>query len=92
MRMTTETTGAVSLMDAWLPHLIEPGSVLVLNNAADDGGVDTFCALLHCPFCQRLVVVTEEQFSGEKLVTCGAVDCPATFFLHDGMPVLKNQN
>lgn len=92
MRMTAENTGAVSLMDAWLPHLIEPGSVMVLNNAADDGRMDSFCALLHCPFCQRLVVVTEEQFSGERAVTCGATDCPATFFLHDGMLVPQDQN
>ncbi|MGH9533926.1 MAG: hypothetical protein ACRD2E_03610 [Terriglobales bacterium] len=79
-------------MDAWLPHLIEPGSVLVLNNAADDGSASSFCALLHCPFCERLVVVTEQQFSGEAAVTCGAADCPATFFLQDGMPVLTTQN
>lgn len=87
-----QTTGAVNLMDAWLPHLIEPGSVLVLNNAADDGSAGSFCALLHCPCCTRLVVVTEQQFAGEAAVTCGAGDCPATFFLQDGMPLLNMQN
>lgn len=78
---------AVTFMDSWLPHLVEPGSVLVLTNSTDDNSAESFCALLHCPFCSRLVVVTEQQFSGETAVICGAKDCPATFFLRDGMPV-----
>lgn len=79
---------AVNFVDSWLPHLVEPGSVLVMTNTADDtNGAESFCALLHCPFCARLVVVTEQQFSGEAGVTCGAKDCPATFYLRDGLPV-----
>ncbi|HZT72050.1 MAG TPA: hypothetical protein VE996_00175 [Terriglobales bacterium] len=85
---------AIDFKDSWLPHLVEPGSVLVMTNTDDDNSAsESFCALLHCPFCLRLVVVTEQQFSGEAVVTCGAKDCPATFYLRDGLPVdLSMQN
>jgi hypothetical protein len=40
---------------------------------------------MNCPCCGRLEVITEQQFSGESVVTCGASDCPARFFVKDGV-------
>jgi hypothetical protein len=79
---------AVNLFDSWIPNLVEPGSVLVLNSSSDDlAGTGTFCALMNCPCCGRLEVITEQQFQGEAVVTCGASDCPARFFVKDGTPL-----
>ncbi len=79
---------AVNFVDAWIPELIEPGSVLLLNNTSDDlGSGSSFCALLNCPSCGRMEVLTEEQFAGQIPVVCGGVDCPAQFFLRDGKTV-----
>lgn len=79
---------AVNFRDAWLPALVDSGSVLVMTAIGDDrAGAESFCALLRCPACARLLVVTEPQFCGAVAVTCGAEDCPAAFILRDGVPV-----
>jgi hypothetical protein len=76
---------AVTFVDAWIPELIEPGSVLLLNSTTDDpAGASSFCALLNCPNCGRMEVLTEEQFIGRVPIICGGVDCPAQFYLRDG--------
>jgi len=80
---------AVNLVDAWIPDLVEPGSVLLLNNTSDDPGASSsFCALLNCPNCGRMEVLTEDQFAGRAPVVCGGVDCPAQFYLRDGQTML----
>ncbi len=54
---------AVNFWDAWLPALVDSGSVLVMTAIGDDrAGAESFCALLRCPACARLLVVTEPQF------------------------------
>jgi len=79
---------AVTFVDAWIPELIEPGSVLLINNTSDDlGSGSSFCALLNCPNCGRMEVLTEDQFAGRIPVVCGGVDCPAQFYLRDGKTI-----
>lgn len=76
---------AVTFVDAWIPELVEPGSVLLLNSTSDNlEGGSFFCALLNCPNCGRMEVLTEEQFAGRIPIVCGGVDCPAQFYLRDG--------
>lgn len=77
---------AVNFLDAWLPQLVEPGRVLVMPISGDDTGGESVCALLHCPLCARLVVVTEPQMDGAAGVNCGAADCPAAFLLRNDLP------
>lgn len=84
-------TSAVHFVDAWIHDLVEPGSVLLLHNTTDDAsGRLSFCALLNCPNCGRMEVLTEDQFAGRAAVICGGVDCPAQFFLRDGRPELAS--
>lgn len=83
-------TSAVHFVDAWIPRLVEPGSVLLLNNATDDPAANSsYCALLTCPSCGRMELLTEEQFTGHEPVTCGGAGCPAQFFLQDGTPMVE---
>ncbi len=78
---------AVKLMDAWIPSLIEAGSLLVMNATSDrdTGGMN--CGILHCPYCGQLAVITETQMQGQEMITCGGQNCPARFFLRDGQTV-----
>jgi hypothetical protein len=91
--MVGPTFSAVDLVDAWIPSLVEPGSVLVLSSTSDDRKVaGTFCALLNCPFCGRLEMITEEQFNGSEIVTCGGDDCPGRYFVRNGMVDYRASN
>lgn len=82
---------AVNFVDAWIPDLVEPGSVLLLNNTSDDPGASSsFCALLTCPNCGRMEVLTEEQFTGQVPVVCGGLDCPVQFYLREGKTMLRS--
>lgn len=78
---------AVKLMDAWIPSLIEAGSLLVMNAASDRGHGGMNCGMLHCPYCGQLAVITENQMQGMEMITCGGQNCPAHFFLRDGQTV-----
>lgn len=73
----------VQLHDAWIPNLIETGSLLVLDSASD---VHTGlrCGLMYCPACGKLAVITQSQLEEGEEITCGAHNCAAKFYLKDG--------
>ncbi len=82
---------AVKLVDAWIPNLIEPGSMLLMSTCSDGRQQGNgLCALLHCPFCARLVVMTEEQLSDDGVISCGACDCPAHLLNLDEQALLDD--
>ena len=63
---------------------MEPGTIFVLENAGDVGDKDDpYWAVLSCPNCGQLGLVTRKQMAGLVPVICGSDKCPAQFFIRD---------
>jgi hypothetical protein len=77
--------GELSILSEWIPEQMEPGTIFVLENAGQIGDVDDpFWAVLACPDCGQLGLVTRKQVAGLISVMCGSKCCSAEFFIRDG--------
>jgi hypothetical protein len=67
-----------------------PGAMFVLENAGEVGEADDpYWAVLACPACGTLGLITRRQISGLIPIICGSEKCPAQFFLHEGQVVVR---
>jgi len=72
----------INFLNEWIPEQIGPGSVFVLENAGEIGEKeDPFCAVLACPTCGTLGLITRKQIAGLIPVICGSESCSAQFFI-----------
>ncbi len=70
----------------WVPEAMQPGYLFLLPPEAELGprqGSDSFCAVLSCPQCGTLGLITEGQYLGQDSVLCGSGLCSCHFFIHD---------
>jgi len=76
--------GELSILSEWIPEQMEPGTVFVLENAGQVGEKeDPYWAVLSCPSCGTLGLITRKQMAGLLPVICGSSHCPAQFFIND---------
>jgi len=76
--------GELSILSEWIPEQMEPGTVFVLENAGQVGEKeDPFWAVLSCPSCGTLGLITRRQMAGLLPVICGSVDCSTQFFIQN---------
>jgi len=76
--------GELSVLGEWIPEQMEPGTIFVLENAGEMGDQDDpFWAVLACPGCGQLGLVTRKQITGLISVMCGSKRCSAEFFIRD---------
>ncbi len=76
--------GELSILSEWIPEQMVPGTVFVLENAGEVGEKDDpYWAVLSCPSCGILGLITRKQVAGLLPVICGSARCPAQFFIHD---------
>jgi hypothetical protein len=74
----------LSVLNEWIPEQMQPGTVFVLENAGDMGeGEDPYWAVLACPECGTLGLITRRQIVGLIPVICGSGQCSAQFMLQD---------
>ena len=65
--------GELSILSEWIPEQMEPGTIFVLENAGDVGDKDDpYWAVLSCPNCGQLGLVTRKQVAGLIPVICGS--------------------
>jgi hypothetical protein len=63
---------------------MEPGTIFVLENAGQVGDQeDPYWAVLSCPCCGTLGLITRKQIAGLLPVICGSEKCSAQFFIND---------
>lgn len=75
----------LNLLDVWIPEQMEPGTLFMLEQAGDLGKVENpFWAVLACPACGALGLITRQQYAGLESMICGADDCSAEYFLESG--------
>ena len=74
----------INFLNEWIPEQMGPGSVFVLENAGEIGEKDDpYWAVLACPSCATLGLITRKQIAGLVPVICGSETCPAQFFIHN---------
>ncbi len=74
----------VSVLTEWIPEQMGPGAMFVLENAGEVGdNEDPYWAVLACPRCGTLGLITRRQISGLIPVICGSDQCSAQFFLNE---------
>jgi hypothetical protein len=74
----------LNLLSEWIPEQMSPGTLFVLENAGEMGQQDDpYWAVLACPECGTLGLVTRRQINGILPVMCGSDHCSAQFFLKD---------
>jgi len=85
--------GELSVLGEWIPEQMEPGTIFVLENAGEMGEKDDpYWAVLACPVCGQLGLVTRKQVGGLLPVICGSEACSAQFFIHDEQIVPRKPN
>src|SRR5437660_71125 len=74
----------VAVICEWSPEYMEPGTIFVLENAGEVGEKeDPYWAVLSCPDCGTLGLITRKQIAGLLPVICGSGQCSAQFFIND---------
>lgn len=74
----------LSVLTEWIPEQMQPGTLFVLENAGEMGeGEDPYWAVLACPECGTLGLITRRQVAGLVAVICGSDRCSAQFFIRE---------
>ncbi|MGA2989282.1 MAG: hypothetical protein ABSD88_02320 [Candidatus Korobacteraceae bacterium] len=86
LRQETEWGGymvaEINILNEWIPEQMQPGTVFILENAGETGEThDPFWAVLACPACGTLGLITHKQIAGLIPVICGSETCSAQFFI-----------
>ena len=83
----------LNILSEWIPEQMQPGTIFVLENAGEVGeDDDPYWAVLSCPSCGTLGLITRRQIAGLIPVICGSRECPAQFLIHDSDIVPKKPN
>jgi hypothetical protein len=78
----------LDFLNEWIPEQMVPGTLFVLQNAGEIGEKeDPYWAVLSCPSCGTLGLVTRKQIAGLLAVICGSDQCSAQFFIQDNQIV-----
>lgn len=76
--------GELNVLSEWIPEQMGPGTIFVLENAGEVGEKDDpYWAVLSCPECGSLGLITRRQIAGLVPVICGSDACSAQFFIRD---------
>ncbi|MGA2000545.1 MAG: hypothetical protein ABSG52_11160 [Terriglobales bacterium] len=80
----------VDVLNEWIPEQMGPGAMFVLENAGEVGEADDpYWAVLACPACGTLGLITRRQIAGLIPIICGSDKCSAQFFLNEGQVVAR---
>jgi hypothetical protein len=72
----------LQFMEEWIPEKMDPGTVFMLENQAKIGQTQNpYVAVMSCPRCGTLGLITRNQlFCGETMI-CGGEVCSAEYLL-----------
>jgi hypothetical protein len=80
----------LEVLNEWIPEQMIPGTIFVLENAGNVGEKeDPYWAVLSCPSCGTLGLITRKQLGGLLPVICGSQNCSAQFFINDSDIVIR---
>ena len=70
----------LSLLEEWIPEQMRPGTLFLLEQAGDLGKAENpYWAVLACPSCGSLGLITRKQCAGLENMICGSDHCSAEY-------------
>lgn len=77
-------TPELELLAEWIPEQMEPGTLFVLDNPEMIGEAkNPYVAVLACPSCGTLGLITRHQYAGLESLICGGDTCSAEYYLRE---------
>jgi hypothetical protein len=74
----------LSFIDVWVPEQMQPGTLFMLEQTEKLGDAENpYWAVLACPSCGSLGLITRQQCVGLAAMICGSDECSAEYFLED---------
>jgi hypothetical protein len=74
----------LNLLEVWIPEQMQPGTIFLLEQAGELGRAENpYWAVLACPSCGSLGLITRQQCAGLEAMICGSSECSAEYFLEE---------
>jgi len=77
----------LQFLEEWIPERMDPGTVFVLENRDIGYAQDPFVAVMSCPRCGTMGLITRRQLCCGETMICGGDFCSAEYRL-DGEKIL----
>jgi len=72
----------LQFLEEWIPERMDPGTVFVLENQGKLGHAQNpFVAVMSCPRCGTLGLITRRQLCAGEAMICGGDVCSAEYQL-----------
>jgi len=72
----------LNFLEVWIPEQMQPGTLFLLEQGETMGKADNpYIAVLACPSCGSLGLITRQQCAGLESMICGSDKCSAEYFL-----------
>jgi hypothetical protein len=72
----------LQFLEEWIPERMDPGTVFVLENQARLGQAQNpFVAVMSCPRCGTMGLITRRQLCNSEAMICGDDFCSAEYQL-----------
>ena len=72
----------LQFLEEWIPERMDPGTIFVLENQAKLGQAQNpYVAVMSCPRCGTLGLITHRQLYGGEPMICGGDACSAEYRL-----------
>ena len=72
----------LQFLEEWIPERMDPGTVFVLENRKNLGHAQNpFIAVMSCPRCGTMGLITLRQLQGGETMICGGDFCSAEYQL-----------
>ena len=70
----------LQFLEEWIPERMDPGTVFLLQNQSKLGHAQNpFVAVLSCPRCGTIGLITRRQLFAGEIMICGADACSAEY-------------
>lgn len=74
----------LQFLEEWIPERMDPGTVFVLENQTLLGHAQNpYVAVMSCPECGTMGLITRRQLLGRETMICGGNMCSAEYRLDD---------
>jgi hypothetical protein len=72
----------LQFLEEWIPEKMDPGTIFVLENQAKLGHAQNpYVAVMSCPRCGTLGLITRRQVRGVETLICGGDFCSVEYRL-----------
>ena len=76
-------TAKLNFLEVWIPEQMQPGTLFLLEQAGELGKAENpYWAVLACPACGSLGLITRQQCAGLEAMICGSETCSAEYYLN----------